>query len=148
MFLAYNASISDDPVKVIQRWMTGREQHGRLQRTCRPLPWSTTERMQIFRFVHDKVVRLDLGNKPLVSLKWGMYLFVPSIKALNHYIASEPESDTENYQGSRKSRWASESLHRCRTTMTGVQSSKTSPPRIRVRQPGGRRSHPVPVVVC
>ena len=42
----------------------------------------------------DDVIRIDLPHEPLVSLKWGMYLFVPSIAALERLaLAPLPDED-------------------------------------------------------
>jgi len=103
MFLAYNASIAEQ-YEVIQRWMTAgnstREFSGRNDPFLRV---AQTGREDTFLFPHGKdVVRLNLGDKPFVSLKWGMYLFVPSISAIG-YLATlgKPDEMAQELQVSR-----------------------------------------------
>ena len=103
MFLAYNSSIAEQ-FEVIQRWMAGGNSTGGFSGHTDPfLRVPQNGENAIFRFIHDKdkdkdqdqaVRRIGLGCEPFVNLKWGMYLFVPSMKAL-HDIASESKSDTE-----------------------------------------------------
>lgn len=94
MFLAYNASIAEQ-FEVIQRWLAGGNSTGGFSGHADPFLGVPQKGEQgIFRFVHDeKVRRLDLGDRPFVELKWGMYLFVPSISAIKA-IATEPKLDT------------------------------------------------------
>jgi Dyp-type peroxidase family len=95
MFLAYNASIAEQ-FEVIQRWMVGGNSTRGYSGHADPfLRVPQGAQAGVFRFVHDgKVRRLNLCPEPLVTLKWGMYLFVPSMSALRA-IASEPKPDVE-----------------------------------------------------
>jgi Dyp-type peroxidase family len=103
MFLAYNASIAEQ-FEVIQRWMAGGNSTSGFSGHADPfLRVPQKGENGIFRFVHkdkdkdkdkDKVRRLHLGDDPFVSLKWGLYLFVPSISAIKT-IAAKPKLDTE-----------------------------------------------------
>ena len=83
VFMAYNASIAEQ-FEVIQRWLAGGNSSGVSSSQDDPLlgvPEVGQRRM--FRFLHDgKVVRMDLGDKSLVRLEWGVYAFVPSIACL------------------------------------------------------------------
>ena len=83
MFMAYNANIAQQ-FEVIQRWISGGNSTGVLSAHSDPLlgvPTPGQERTM--SIVHDnKVVRYNLGDKPFVKLEWGMYMFVPSIDAL------------------------------------------------------------------
>ena len=99
MFLAYNASIAEQ-FEVIQRWVAGGNSTGGFSKHADPfLGVHQKGEKSIFRFVYDdKVRRLELGNDPFVSLKWGMYLFVPSISAIKA-IAEEPKPDIEAAKG-------------------------------------------------
>jgi Dyp-type peroxidase family len=110
MFLAYNASIAEQ-FEVIQRWMTGANSTRGYSGCSDPfLRVPQQGESAVFRFVQDaEVLRLDLDRRgpaaasdndsgpapdpaPFVRLKWGMYLFVPSISALET-IAKEPQPD-------------------------------------------------------
>jgi Dyp-type peroxidase family len=93
MFLAYNASIAEQ-FEVLQRWMTGGNSTGGFSGHVDPfLRVPQADELREFRFVDGQDVRcVPLGETPLVSLKWGLYLFVPSIKALND-VAAEPSVD-------------------------------------------------------
>ena len=94
MFLAYNASIGEQ-FEVIQRWMAGGNSTGGFSEHSDPFLRVPKEGENgVFRFLqNDRVRRLDLGKEPLVSLKWGMYLFVPSISALK-LISADPKPDS------------------------------------------------------
>jgi Dyp-type peroxidase family len=83
MFLAYNASIAEQ-FEVLQRWLAGGNSSGISSSRSDPLLGvPEVGKPRTFQFVHDsRVVRIDLGDKPLVSLEWGLYAFVPSITAL------------------------------------------------------------------
>ena len=83
VFMAYNASIAEQ-FEVIQRWLAGGNSSGVSSSQDDPLlgvPEIGQRRM--FRFVHEgKVLRMDLGERSLVRLEWGLYAFVPSIACL------------------------------------------------------------------
>jgi Dyp-type peroxidase family len=102
MFMAYNASIAEQ-FEVIQRWMTGGNAPqnfgsvGVFSRQPDPLlGLPDSEGQRIYRFVdaQDRPRHVDLGPEPFVTLKWGAYLFAPSIAALRE-LAKEPGSDLE-----------------------------------------------------
>ena len=81
--MAYNASIAEQ-FEVIQRWLTGGNSSGLSSAQSDPFVGvPEVGQRRTFRFtLDDKVVRVDLGDQPLVDLEWGLYAFVPSIKAL------------------------------------------------------------------
>jgi Dyp-type peroxidase family len=83
MFLAYNASIAEQ-FEVIQRWMTAGNSTGEYSGRTDPFLRVPQEgQTDIFLIPHkDGVLRMNLGKQPFVSLKWGIYLFVPSIAAI------------------------------------------------------------------
>lgn len=83
IFMAYNASIAEQ-FEVIQRWLAGGNSSGLSSAQSDPLlgvPEAGQRRA--YRFELDsEVMRVDLGEQPLVQLEWGLYAFVPSIAAL------------------------------------------------------------------
>lgn len=91
-FMAYNASIAEQ-FEVVQRWISGGNRSGRLSWQSDPflgVPVPGVSRS--FQFTYrDKPMTIDLGAAPLVELRWGLYLFVPSMKALRsmrHWVAT------------------------------------------------------------
>lgn len=100
MFMAYNASIAEQ-FEVIQRWINGgnstdiASSHNDPLIGVPPLDPET----KVFRFIRkgsqcdDEVVRLKIP-KPLTTLQWGVYLFVPSKAALRKIA-----DDTHSQQG-------------------------------------------------
>lgn len=97
VFMAYNASIAEQ-FEVIQRWLVSGNSSGLSSSQDDPLvgvPEIGQRRM--YRYVVDgKVVRVDLGEKPLVQLEWGIYAFVPSIKALRSSAAWDFDTVSES----------------------------------------------------
>jgi len=83
IFMAYNASIAEQ-FEVIQRWLTGGNSSGLSSAQSDPLLGVPEPgQRRAYRFEHDgEVMRVDLGEQPLVQLEWGLYAFVPSIAAL------------------------------------------------------------------
>ncbi len=83
MFMAYNANIAQQ-FEVIQRWISGGNSTGVLSAHSDPLLGvAGPGHERAMSFVHNnKVLRYNLGEKPFVKLEWGMYMFVPSIGAL------------------------------------------------------------------
>ncbi len=91
-FMAYNASIAEQ-FEVIQRWISGGNSTGVLSADADPFLGlrrpgagqrvfrSATTASPVAGAEHG-VERVGLGTEPLVSLRWGMYLFVPSTVAL------------------------------------------------------------------
>lgn len=89
-FMACNASIAEQ-FEVIQRWVSGGNRSGRLSWQSDPflgVPVPGVARS--FQFTYrDQVMTVDLGVAPLVELRWGLYLFMPSMTALRsmrHWI--------------------------------------------------------------
>ena len=86
VFMAYNARIAEQ-FEVIQRWLAGGNSSGAFSGQSDPfvgVPQPGDPRT--FRFQDaGSVLRMDLDDpsgRPLVTLRWGAYLFVPSITAL------------------------------------------------------------------
>ena len=87
LFMAYAASIAEQ-FEVIQRWISGGNSSGVLSTHNDPLLGTAAPgaARRVFRHLDESgnVVRLDLGNKPFTALRWGLYLFVPSIEVLRN----------------------------------------------------------------
>lgn len=83
MFIAFNASIAEQ-FEVIQRWISGGNGSGAVSAQSDPfLGVPMKGQPRIFQFRHnDDVERVDLGDEPFVTLRWGLYLFAPSMHAL------------------------------------------------------------------
>ncbi|MEO8059300.1 MAG: Dyp-type peroxidase [Burkholderiales bacterium] len=84
VFMAYCASIAEQ-FETIQRWIAGGNSSG--VSSSQADPFMTVPQVgerRTFRYLDaaGKVARVDLGDKPFVELEWGLYLFVPSLKAL------------------------------------------------------------------
>jgi Dyp-type peroxidase family len=101
MFMAFNASIAEQ-FEAIQRWMSGGNAVGERGSVSvfsgQPdpllgLPDAAGQRF--FQFVDQagNVRHVDLGQ-PFVTVRWGLYLFAPSIAALR-LLAKEPGVDAE-----------------------------------------------------
>ena len=95
----------------MQRWITGGNASGLASTHDDPLLGVPQPgRPRIFRcLVGDRVVRLDLGDAPLVSLQWGLYAFAPSpaaLRAIDRIVASPP-LPTETRAAPRRRRSAS-----------------------------------------
>jgi Dyp-type peroxidase family len=100
MFMAYNASIAEQ-FEVLQRWMTAGNTpaaHGNTPvYSGQPDPLMglpDDDGKRIYRFVdaHGTPHHIDLGAQPFVTLQWGLYLFAPSIFALES-LAKAPVTD-------------------------------------------------------
>ena len=94
MFLAYNASIAEQ-FETVQRWMTGGNSTGGFSGSADPLlRVPQTDEDDVFIVPVDKkdLLRITLPAQPLVSLKWGLYAFVPSKEALTK-LAAKPLVD-------------------------------------------------------
>ncbi len=104
MFMAYNASIGEQ-FEVVQRWISGGNSTGTYSGHSDPfLGVSEPGRPRIFQFVHEgSVARIELDGsdevhlqaQPLVRLEWGMYLFAPSIVALD-YLATRASKQAKS----------------------------------------------------
>jgi hypothetical protein len=83
-FMAYNASIAEQ-FEVIQRWISGGNSSGQLS-------WQSDPFLGVpvpgggprsFQFTwQGQPMSIDLGTEALVELRWGLYLFAPSITTL------------------------------------------------------------------
>lgn len=110
LFMAYNANIAEQ-FEVIQRWISGGNSTGIASAHSDPLlglPMPGEKRT--LRFIHDgKVMRFPMNDEnttPFVTLDWGMYLFVPSISALQklaRYLVGDtpPTQDDLVHQGKK-----------------------------------------------
>ncbi|MBC7991648.1 MAG: Dyp-type peroxidase [Rhizobacter sp.] len=88
-FMAYCASIAEQ-FEIVQRWMTGGNSSGLLSTHSDPLlgvPQSGEKRKFHYLDASGKAAVIDLGDKPLTELQWGLYLFVPSKQALSALVA-------------------------------------------------------------
>ncbi len=95
-FIAYNASIPEQ-FEVIQRWISGGNGTGIASWHGDPLlAPKRPEGIRNFRFVHNKsLVNVDLGNKPIGTLQWGLYAFSPArdgLKRLAELAAQRSQS--------------------------------------------------------
>ena len=94
MFLAYCASIADQ-FEVIQRWVNGGNSTGLLSAHNDVLmgnaEWNRTERERFTIHVNGILKELP-RNDPFVSLKWGMYLFVPSKEGLKRIAKASKQA--------------------------------------------------------
>lgn len=80
IFLAYNASIAGQ-FEVIQRWLNGGNITGLLSAQNDVLTGATPSALPIAGAEVDNA-QLRAPTKPLVSLRWGLYLFTPSVTGL------------------------------------------------------------------
>lgn len=90
-FMAYCGSIAEQ-FEVVQRWMTGGNSTGVASSHSDPfLGVPPVDRPRSIQWVDEtgQVQRVDLGREPLTTLRWGLYLFVPSMDGLRH-IARGP----------------------------------------------------------
>jgi hypothetical protein len=87
MFMAYNASIAGQ-FEVIQRWLNGGNITG-LSSAQNDLFTGAPQPAQAPHFVYadGKWKALSAPTQPLVSLRWGLYSFVPSVSALRWLVA-------------------------------------------------------------
>lgn len=92
-FMAYNASIAEQ-FEVIQRWLGGGNSSGRLSWQSDPFLGVPVPggKPRSFQFTwQGQSMSIDLGSQPLVELRWGLYLFAPSITTLRqmrHWLAA------------------------------------------------------------
>ncbi|MEN9630215.1 MAG: hypothetical protein RJA10_3443, partial [Pseudomonadota bacterium] len=95
-FMAYCGSIAEQ-FEVVQRWLTGGNSTGVASSHSDPflgvpsLAEPPAQRPRSLQWLdeHGKAQRVDLGHEALTSLRWGLYLFVPSMDGLRH-IARGP----------------------------------------------------------
>ena len=83
VFMAYNAHLAEQ-FEVVQRWVAGGNASGGYSGQSDPLLGVVDGAgPRLYPFEHDKrAYEVDLGNQPVVTLQWGAYFFVPSIRAL------------------------------------------------------------------
>ncbi|HEY1092147.1 MAG TPA: hypothetical protein VGE47_13725 [Burkholderiaceae bacterium] len=89
-FMAYGATLAEQ-VETVQRWVSGANSSGAFSAHADPFMGVPRDgERRTLRFEHDGVpvrVELDMAGAqaayaPIVRLEWGMYLFTPSLKAL------------------------------------------------------------------
>ena len=92
-FMAYNASIAEQ-FEVVQRWLSGGNSSGRLSWQSDPflgvpVPGGSP---RSFQFTwKGQSMSINLGSTALVELRWGLYLFAPSLPTLRqmrHWLAA------------------------------------------------------------
>ena len=90
-FMAYNASIAEQ-FEIIQRWVNSGNSTGIATFQNDPLMGVSPPGVKrIFCFEHEgEVKRLEIGEA-FVELKWGAYLFVPSMAAIRHLAEGLPD---------------------------------------------------------
>ena len=103
LFMAYNASIAEQ-FEMVQRWLNGANITG-LASTENDLISGTTQAAFAKRWgPHAKpTLEIPPTEQPFVSLRWGMYLFVPTISALK-WMAREPARAAQEDAGSAQVR--------------------------------------------
>ena len=88
-FMAYVGSIAEQ-FEVVQRWMAGGNPTGVASTHSDPflgVPQAGRPRQLQWLDEQGQVQRVDLGEQPLTTLRWGLYLFVPSMDGLRHIAA-------------------------------------------------------------
>ncbi len=83
VFMAYNAHLAEQ-FEVVQRWVAGGNASGGYSGQSDPLLGVVDGNgPRLYPFEHDKrPYEIDLGTQPFVTLQWGAYFFVPSVRAL------------------------------------------------------------------
>lgn len=84
LFMAYNAHLAEQ-FEVVQRWISGGNASGGYSAQSDPLLGVVdgSPARRLYPFEHNgKPYEIDLGPQPFVTLQWGAYFFVPSVKAL------------------------------------------------------------------
>lgn len=90
-FMAYCGSIAEQ-FEVVQRWVAGGNSSGVASSHSDPflgVPQQGQPRSHQWLDEQGQLQRVDLGDEPLTTLRWGLYLFVPSLAALE-LIAQGP----------------------------------------------------------
>ena len=101
IFMAYNASIAEQ-FEVIQSWLGGGNSHGDHSYSALRDPFlgvaqDSDPRTFVFKDDQGNERRVPLpADKPLVTLEWGLYLFVPSMKALDELHDRAREAATRS----------------------------------------------------
>ena len=138
VFMAYCASISEQ-FETIQRWIAGGNSSG--VSSSQADPFMTVPQVgehRTFRYLDaaGKVARVDLGDKPFVELEWGLYLFVPSLKALRT-LAKFRQKPEAPVQAQRHEATPVDPLQYWRDRLEDPDRSKTEWKQVRGKQ-GGR----------
>ena len=83
LFMAYNAHLAEQ-FEVVQRWVSGGNASGGYSVQSDPLLGVVDGAgPRLYPFEHNgKAHEIDLGPQPFVTLQWGAYFFVPSVRAL------------------------------------------------------------------
>lgn len=97
MFMAYCASIAEQ-FETIQRWVAGGNSSGVSSNQGDPFLRVPREGEDShFQYAENGGVRtVKFDDKPLVTLQWGLYTFVPSravLKSLDDYVKDEAAAD-------------------------------------------------------
>lgn len=94
-FMAYCASLAEQ-FETIQRWMAGGNSsgvHSSHSDAMLGVPQQGTARQVQWVEADGHVRTVDLGDRPMVDLEWGLYLFAPSLtglQALARGFAADP----------------------------------------------------------
>ncbi|WP_169544417.1 Dyp-type peroxidase [Sneathiella aquimaris] len=115
-FMAYNASIAEQ-FEVIQRWINGGNSTGVMSKHFDAIMAARhDEEDRTIRFMHDNQVhRIELPKEQFVDLEWGLYLFVPSLDAIDRLCGSEdalPQISDGRLAGGAKSIFQLQSMER------------------------------------
>ena len=88
VFMCYASRIAEQ-FEVIQRWLAGGNSSGVSSEQSDPfLGVPQPGRARVFACeVDGKLVRVDLGDQALVTLKWGLYALAPAPAALAHWLS-------------------------------------------------------------
>ncbi|MEZ5598938.1 MAG: Dyp-type peroxidase [Pseudomonadales bacterium] len=90
MFVAYNASLAEQ-FEVIQRWVAGGNSNDQFSGQDDPVlgvPQEGVSRDLLIPTPRGGFATLELGDKPFVTLEWGIYAFVPALRTLDALIRS------------------------------------------------------------
>jgi deferrochelatase/peroxidase EfeB len=95
MFMAFNAGIADQ-YEILQRWVSGGNSTG-LGSPLADLIAGSPKKTAFAVETKHGVRWLSPPSEPLVSLRWGLYTFVPSLKAIDILIerASTKQSEAD-----------------------------------------------------
>lgn len=114
LFSCFNASLADQ-FEVVQRWLSGANASGVLGLRSDPFLGVAEPGTRRIFTVHregGERVPVELPNEPLVSLEWGLYLFMPSIDALARLTADAAPDDVHGDLASDADVRAGESIIR------------------------------------
>lgn len=126
VFVAYNASIAEQ-FEVIQSWLSGGNSSGRDTYSALRDPFlgvAQDDDPRTYRFTDTKGKEQQVKlAKPLVKLEWGLYVFVPSLTALNELALKAREADKiefPNNQVDLDKKDAQRTMRRSVLTKTGA----------------------------